>query len=136
MAKLKDRPAEVSAIEGDEVAFDIDASAPVAFDSRRLAADYVAPHALDAAPVNSKIVVVRQEGAAKPVAVLAGPDGHRTLDADDPASKLPEGAVIRKIADGKFQALQLSPAIDYPILTTTTATDAIAQFVPYFHRAT
>lgn len=93
----------------------------------------VAVHALDTAPVGSKIVVVRHEGAT--YAQLARPDaGIKTLPKDDPAAKLPEGAVIRKVADG-FESVQLSPAIEYPPMKTATVADAITGFVPYFHRA-
>lgn len=91
-------------------------------------------HPLDSAPVNSKIVLVRTEGVLK--AVLATPDEISVLDPSDPASKLPEGASIRKIGAGKFVAWQLSPAVDYPAYQSTSASEAIAGFVPHFHRAT
>ncbi len=88
-------------------------------------------HLLDIAPVNSKIVVTRYEGVV--TATLATPDNTTALPKGDPASKLPEGAVIRKVAEGKFEAHQLSPAIEHPKLKTTTAGEAISGFVPHFH---
>lgn len=92
------------------------------------------PHALDSAPVNSKIVVVRLDGKNK--AVLAMPSGTITLPVGDAAARLPEGARIAKVADGKFVSTQLSPAIDCPPLHTKTAIEAIVQFIPHFHGPT
>lgn len=87
-------------------------------------------HALDSAPVNSKIVVVEGDGA-----ILATPDFHTRLPDGDPAHKLPVGARIVKRAEGIYQSIQLSPAEDHPLLVTASARDAIAQFVPHFHES-
>ena len=84
-------------------------------------------HALDAAPVNSKLVKT-DEGA-----FLATPDSVTRLPDGDPAHKLPEGAKILKRAADAYWSIQLSPAEDRPVLVTTTAMDAIAQFIPHFH---
>lgn len=84
-------------------------------------------HALDSSPVNSKIVVTD----AGPI--LATPDFETLLPKGDPAHRLPVGARIIKRAEGIFQSIQLSPAIDHPVLVTATAIAAIAQFVPHFH---
>lgn len=132
---------EVHAIEGDEAPNPptiINAPPPLAISDEL---DAVAPptapqplHALDTAPPNSKVVVVLLDSTRK--AVLATPDGVEPLSPDDPASKLPEGAVIQKVAEGKFISIQLNPSVDYPPLGTETAGEAIAAFVPYFHRVT
>lgn len=90
-------------------------------------------HALDLAPINSKIVVVKREGESGMIAVLATPDGAHPLPKGDPAHRLPDGARIRKIAEGSFIAEQLSPAVDHPRLETVTASDAIGRFVDHFH---
>jgi hypothetical protein len=84
-------------------------------------------HALDSAPVNSKIVVV-DTGA-----IMATPDFEIRLPDGDPAHALPIGARIIKRADGIYQSVQLSPAEDRPLLITATAADAIARFVVHFH---
>lgn len=90
--------------------------------------DTTAMHPLDTAPVNSKLVVVRNEGVLE--TILAGPNGQTKI----PASKLPEGAVILKVGEHRFESRQLSPAIEYPVLKTATAGEAITGFVPHFHR--
>lgn len=109
--------------------------------SEELAVPFIVPpsgratsHLLDIAPINSKIVVVQELGGTR--AVLATPERPLDLPAADPASKLPAGAVIHKVAEGKFEAHQLSPAIEYPVFTTATAGEAISGFVAYFHRTT
>ncbi len=90
-------------------------------------------HLLDIAPVHSKIVVVRDNGVLKPM--LATPERVIELPLSDPARRLPEGAVIRKVAEGEFASHQLSPAYDYPPRVTKTTAEAISGFVPYFHRS-
>lgn len=82
-------------------------------------------HALDLAPVNSKIVVT-EEGA-----MLATPQGVTVLDDADTASRLPDGARIRKTADG-YIADQIGDNAT-PALVTTTADDAIDRFRFHFH---
>lgn len=93
--------------------------------------DELPPHALDSAPVNSKIVVVLLDG--KSHAVLAGPDGAKELPKGDPAHRLPEGARIRKIGEREFLAEQMSPAEDHAPITRETTMRAIADFIPHFH---
>ena len=85
-----------------------------------------AGHALDLAPVNSKIVVT-EHGA-----VLAAPDGLSLLAKSDPASKLPRGAKILKVAEARYVSTQLDAAL-HPDTTHATATDAIAAFFDDFH---
>lgn len=90
-------------------------------------------HALDHAPKNSKIVVILNQETHKPEAMLATPDGVTRLPDFDPAHKLPEGARIQKIGDGRFVATQLSATVIVPDLETPTAALAIVQFIPHFH---
>lgn len=90
------------------------------------------PHALENAPVNSKIVVVLgNEG--KTIAFLATPDGVHALPPGDPAHSLPDGARIQKRAEGLFRAEQLSPAVDHEPKDFVTVRDAIVGFVAHFH---
>lgn len=93
--------------------------------------DELPPHALDSAPLNSKIVVVLLDG--KSHAVLAGPDGAKELPKGDPAHRLPEGARIRKVAEREFLAEQMSPAEDHAPITRESTQRAIADFIPHFH---
>jgi hypothetical protein len=59
-------------------------------------------HALDTAPVNSKIVVTtRPEGPGR-IAVMATPDGARLLPEGDAAHRLPIGTKVFKLDDGRF----------------------------------
>lgn len=88
-------------------------------------------HALDNAPVNSKVVVVSQED--KPMAVISSPVGVHVLPTSDPANRLPVGARIFKKADDRYEAEQLNPAEDHPLLVGTTASEVIAGFIPHFH---
>jgi len=88
-------------------------------------------HALDVVPVHSKIVVVIAD--MEKFAVLSTPTGANRLPPGDPAHGLPEGARIMKVAEGKFRATQLSPAIEQPVLETNTAIAAIRGFIPHFH---
>jgi hypothetical protein len=85
------------------------------------------PHSLDSAPVNSKLVGTDQG------VVFATPAGARILPKDDPASKLPDGAKITKVAEGRFEGWQLSPAIDCSLLVGATAMEVISGFVEHFH---
>lgn len=54
-----------------------------------------APHALESAPVNSKVVVAGQRAA-----VLATPAGVTPLPAGDPAHLLPQTTTIQKLENG------------------------------------
>lgn len=88
-------------------------------------------HQLDDAPIHSKIVKTL-DGAW-----LARPDdqnGPLLLPKTDIASRLPDGARIQKMAEGKFRGQQLSPAGGpRPDLLALTAMEAIRGFVPHFH---
>lgn len=84
-------------------------------------------HALDLAPLNSKIVVT-EDGA-----LLAGSNGVSLLPKHDPASKLPRGARIQKLGTDRFVAVQLSATVTVADLETTTAAEAIRRFLPHFH---
>ena len=105
---------------------------------------------LDDAPVNAKIVVVRDEGKAYPI--LATPAGSAQVPEGDMAWKLPLGARIRRVAtvprgtmrtvkgqttvvatSYSFVSDQLDAVEDRDPLYTATAADACAQFVPHFH---
>lgn len=89
-------------------------------------------HALDDAPVNSKIVVVHTDGTT--YALLALPKGEPVrLPSDDPASKLTVGAKIQKVGDHEYVARQIGLGDNSPALVTTTARDAIAGFMAHFH---
>lgn len=87
--------------------------------------------ALDAAPLNSKIVVVGADGGKK--AVFATPAGELPLPNNDLARRyLPVGARVQKMQEDLFVARQL----DMPNksdLVTTSAAEACRQFVPHFH---
>ena len=92
------------------------------------------PCALDDAPVNSKIVVVRADGRKFPLFMT--PDGMVELSADDLSHRLPEGARIQRTGPEQFTAIQLEPAVKHPPLVTTTARVAMTQFNKHFHDAT
>lgn len=64
----------------------------------------VPDHALDAAPENSKIIVVTPHSGKGRLAVLATPDGPVALPAGDPAHRLPVGSKIYKMG-GYFEAI-------------------------------
>lgn len=99
--------------------------------------DPLAPHALDAAPMNSKIVVVKDPESGANVAMLATPDGAKPLPPGDVAHRLPEGARIAKLphrGDGvRYQGTQLSAVLDFPPLYDTSAAAMISRFVGHFH---
>lgn len=90
-------------------------------------ADPGAPHALDLAPVNSKIVVT-EDGA-----MLATPAGVSVLPKHDPASRLPKGARIIKGDPVTFIASQLSATVFVKPKNYRSAAEAIADFQGYFH---
>lgn len=89
------------------------------------------PCALDDATVNSKIVVIRQDG--KNVPIFATPAGMIPLGPDDIARKLPKGAKIQRLGPTMFVAVQLDPAEFLPPLVTTTAREGIGRFLAHFH---
>lgn len=96
------------------------------------AAPVIPSHALDIAPINSKIVVVRDEGGRVPI--LAMPSGEQIiLGGDDPAVKLPAGAKIQKTAEGEFLASQLGGSDVTASRVSATAYDAITGFLAHFH---
>lgn len=84
-------------------------------------------HALDFAPVHSKLVKTDQG------CVLAVPEGARVLPPEDVANALPVGAKIFKAAEGQYVSEQLSPDVDRPKTIHATAIEAIAAFAAYFH---
>lgn len=61
-------------------------------------------HALDGAPKNSKIVVVKRANEPGRLAVLATPDGPVPLPEGDPAHKLPEGSRVYVGPEGQYIA--------------------------------
>lgn len=87
--------------------------------------------ALDGAPVNSKIVVIREDGKKRPV--LMTPQGEKPVAPDDLAWLLPEGARIIKEAEGKYVGRQLDPAREAPDLIATTGFAVLRQFHQHFH---
>lgn len=87
----------------------------------------VTGHALDNAPINSKLVGT-DHGTA-----FATPDRVVLLPKTDLAGRLPAGARIQKRGEGQFVATQLDPAIAYPDVTYPTASAAITDFIPHFH---
>lgn len=84
-------------------------------------------HALDFAPVHSKLVKTDQG------CVLAIPEGARILPPEDIAQALPVGARIFKKAEGQYVSEQLSPDVDRPPTVHPTAVEAIGAFMAYFH---
>lgn len=84
-------------------------------------------HPLEAAPVNSKIVVL-VDGA-----VLSTPDGQEPLSKRDPANRLPVGAKISKILTGKgetlYAAMQLNSKRPAQPSFHDSACEAIGQYM-------
>lgn len=127
--------AAMAVLEGDDAIEEADAMVP-ALEPETVVVSPPQPaprHALDDAPINSKIVVVKLHGNTGNAAVLATPDGAHQLPEGDPAHLLPDGARIRKVADDVFIAEQLSPVEDRPRLETASAGEAIARFIDHFH---
>ena len=91
------------------------------------------PCALDDAPLNSKIIVVRMDGRKFPV--YSTPDGLQELASDDLSHRLPEGARIQRTGPTQFTAIQLEPAVAHPPLVTSTAREAMTRFNQHFHDA-
>jgi hypothetical protein len=89
------------------------------------------PHAIDLAPINSKIVVILEQNV--PRAMIATPSGVETLPEGDIAHKLPAGARIQKLAADRFEAMQLGATVVQPLLVTASGTEAIAAFIGHFH---
>lgn len=94
-------------------------------------APYIPPCALDGAPMNSKIVVIREEKGKRPVFLT--PAGELSIANDDVAWGLPVGAKIQKDADGRFVARQLDHDRGTEALICGTAREAIARFHQHFH---
>jgi hypothetical protein len=84
-------------------------------------------HALDLAPVNSKIV------ATLGGAVLATPERVELLPPGDPAHRLPEGAKIQKVAEHVYRASELRSFYGHDAKDYETATAAIQDFLTHFH---
>ncbi len=92
-------------------------------------------HPLETAPVGSNITVNLHVPEGR-IAWLSttGADGKIIrLPATDPAARLPEGAFIRKMSEGKFRAHQNGGGTDAPDLNTETAIEAISGFMKHFH---
>lgn len=83
-------------------------------------------HPLDEAPINSKIVVVKNEKSNTRYAVLATPESQLPLPEGDVAHRLPVASKIYKVADAKFQAVIPAP-YDYANGTDTSAEALIAR---------
>lgn len=86
--------------------------------------------AFEAAPVNTKLVAVFDDGQTK--AVLMSPDGPIPLLLTDPAHRLPDGARIQKTGASEYTATNLL-ATDHPPMVTSSAAEAITGFVRHFH---
>lgn len=91
------------------------------------------PCALDDAPAGSKLVVLDSSDGTK-VPTLNTPSGEAPMALNDVAYTLPVGAKVRKVMQGRIEATQLNHNVVIPPLVTLTAREAIAQFVPHFHR--
>ena len=89
------------------------------------------PCALDDAPVNSKLVVVRS--GTERLYILGGPDGEQTVAADDLARTLPEGARIQRAGPTTFIGEQMDPADYRKPLIATTAREVVTRFHAHFH---
>lgn len=91
-----------------------------------------APHALDAAPRNSRIAVFA-EGAYLMQPDFAQP---QKLPPEDLATRLlPIGAQLTKRGEGCFEGVQLNAAEKHPPLILDTAVALIRGFVNHFHAA-
>lgn len=105
-------------------------------------------HALDDAPVNSKVIntgkqawIATPDDPTQPEDTIeamydrgfAPRNPTKLLPPGDLAHKLPNGAKITKTGPESYVAVQLDHTIGVAPLTTTTAMDAILQFVPHFH---
>lgn len=116
MPRVKKRP--------QDAAHDFPAPAPVAGVALK-------PCALDAAPINSKVVVVRVDARKFPL--LATPAGLVPLEADDVAHTLPDGAKVTRLGPTRFIASELGVLDGRPMLETPTAREAIARYIDHFH---
>ena len=91
------------------------------------------PCGLETAPVGSKVVVVTPETGGR-LAVFQTTNGEQPLAVLDLAHRLPVGAKVCKVMEGRFEAQQLNPSANRPALVTATAREAMEQFVSHFHR--
>ena len=131
--EMMDVETEVHAIEGDNVIDSPTVGVPEVPRSTVETPNVVqTSHALEAAPVNSKIVVVKESDAEK-TAWMGTPDGAFPLPRGDVAHKLPIGAVIRKTADDRYEATQLGDQTGAKPLVSTSALAAIDGFLAHFH---
>lgn len=89
-------------------------------------------HALDFAPVNTKIVVLLVANN-KRQAAMSGPDGHIMLPDGDDAHKLPVGAKITKTGEHTYRSEQLDAVDERTQTVHDTAIEAIAAFTQHFH---
>jgi len=90
------------------------------------------PCALEGAPIGAK-VLMHQNGEGAKYAVIVTSAGEQVLPEDDLAWTLPRGARIQRTERG-YVAIQLGAEGMRPDLVTESAREAIAQFVPHFHR--
>lgn len=119
---------DVSAVEGD----DMTSNDPVVEEALEAAgietpapppADPLPRHALDDAPVNSKIIVLKKPDSA----ILATPEKTARLPDGDPAHRLPEGVKIFKRSECLYDVSQIAITGDKVLFTADSALSAIEQ---------
>jgi len=93
---------------------------------------YVRPCGLEGAPVGSKVVILDSPGGEK-IPTMTTPQGEHMLALNDLAFTLPVGAKVRKVVEGRFEAIQLNHQRPTPPLVTLTAREAMEGFVKHFH---
>ena len=93
---------------------------------------YVRPCGLEGAPVGSKVVILDSPGGDK-IPTMTTPQGEHMLALNDLAFTLPVGAKVRKVVEGRFEAIQLNHQRPTPPLVTLTAREAMEGFVKHFH---
>lgn len=92
----------------------------------------VKPCGLEGAPVGSKVVITDTPGGEK-IPVMTTPQGEHMLALNDIAYGLPVGAKVRKVVEGRYEAIQLNHQRNTPPLVTLTAREAMERFVAHFH---
>lgn len=90
------------------------------------------PCELEDEAVGAKLVVLSNSEGVKCPTITAN-RGQWTVLHGDLAFTLPVGAKIRKVAEGKFEAIQLNHQRPQAPLICATAREAMERFVPYFH---